>query len=146
MNHWKARQRETDQRWDYTCREGQGRVYATGYCGGYREFDPSFFPDAERLNAEMEPFREKYHTDGHATEAEAIECYRQYQLDRQLKFNRWTHEALPGTLHICDHNGCTEYTPHQASIGGYHVWHLCPEHLNRETVDALYTVGESFGS
>lgn len=37
MNYYKARQRESDGRWDYTC-QNDGRVWSVGYCRKYKEW------------------------------------------------------------------------------------------------------------
>lgn len=149
MRYYDARQREHDGRWDYTCRHDD-RIYPVGYCAGFRPYKADDVvvrseEHARELNAELEPFREKYHTDGHATPEEARACYREYLLDQRLRFVRWEHttpsgeEVLPGTLSLCNADGCTEYTPHYAAIRGtMESWYLCDDHLDRETVEALY--------
>ena len=82
-----------DGRWDYTCTNGAG-TFPLGYCSGYRELLDSgvikgMFTQAmlDRENARTAPFQEKYHTTGHATAAEATNCYRQHQLDQHLEFD-----------------------------------------------------------
>lgn len=61
MNYYDARQRKSDNRWDYTCMNGD-RVWPVGYCGD--------------------------HKDGHETAVGAQECYKQYLLDRHLKLDQ----------------------------------------------------------
>lgn len=151
MNHDAARKREKDGRWDYTRLTGQGRIYPIGYCAGWS--DPREWTKVlpvemrEQEYTRLAPFEGHYHTDGHATAEEARECYKRFLLDTKLGFNRWEHDTLPGALHICEEPACTEYTAHQASIGGHMLlWHLCEAHLTREVVEGLLVVGESFHS
>lgn len=138
MRHLCARQRESDKRWDFTS-GGRKGAYPVGYCAGYREFtaDDLAVHDqghADRLNAEQEPFREKYHTDGHATKEKACACYREYLLDMRLQLRR---RVDPDALRRCEAEGCDEWTGHYAQVGSAQMWHLCDEHLNRDTVDEL---------
>src|SRR5512134_1548152 len=82
-----ALQRESDKRWDFTSSTGSTKAHPIGYCAGWRDVpSPEVAADldarlgagfAERLAAEIEEKRQhqgKYHTDGHATAAEADAC------------------------------------------------------------------------
>lgn len=137
-----------DGRWDFTSSTGSSAPYPLGYCAGWREAPTGEEADklrsstgqwlVDKLASDIEerrPFADRYHTEGHATAAEADECYRQYQLDHELEF----HEAPtePGTLHRCQGHGCREYTAGVAFYGQHQHFYLCDVHRNRETVEAL---------
>lgn len=154
MNYYGPRQRETNGRWDYTNRNDD-RIYPVGYCAGWREHSPDVLGEAvaARLNADIEPFRDKYHKDGHPTADDACACYRDYLLDQHLRLVRWDHtvngELLrPGTLELCHADGCTEYTAHHATISKVlERWPLCDEHLSREEVEKLFgSIGSRIAS
>src|SRR5688572_23248514 len=87
MNYYAARQRLKDQRWDYTLND---RPY--GYCREY--VDPDQYPESireymtENEVQKTRAFQHKYHRDGHATEQEACDCYKEYMLDHHLQLDR----------------------------------------------------------
>lgn len=142
MNWYCARQRESDGRWDYTNRNSTG-TYALGYCAGWRELDhehlgkifgvdrlPWFEQDLEKRRAHQG----KYHADGHATAGEADACYRQYQLDNELRLH--DPPADPDALHKCA--VCGTFTAGMAEIGEHWHRHLCDAHRTREAVAGLF--------
>jgi hypothetical protein len=166
MNYYQPRQREGSKRWDYTCKN-DGRIWPVGYCVGYerakltpqgaetiglRFYGGKDGESAEevcaRWNAEhIDPLREKYHDDGHATEEEARLCHRNYELDTHLKFFLDRDDA--DEMHRCEApSGCKEFTSGLAAItgGGGSQWHLCISHRNRETVEQLYQPHDSISS
>lgn len=83
--------------------------------------------------------KDKYHEDGHATEKEACECFKQYQLDHHLRFSKQLNQQ-----HKC--KICEEYTEGLAYVGEYECFSLCEKHQNRESVEQIYQVGESWQS
>jgi hypothetical protein len=101
--------------------------------------------------AEHERFKGKYHAGRHKTAVEAVNCHREYELDRLRFFDEKDLPNKPDTLHKCQAEGCEEYTVSFADIPPSRHWLLCSKHLNRKTVEVLfplYTDGEaeSFGS
>ena len=141
MNHYKARQRETDGRWDYTSGNPREGVHPVGYCRAWKPQDPNaswMLPgEAEQENAEMAPFVHKFHTDGHATSEEACDCYREYLLDHRLRLH--DPPLDPSTLNKCV--VCGAYTAGLAELNFEHWW-LCDEHRNRTEVEKLVPKGE----
>lgn len=139
MNYLSARQRQSDEKWDYTY---NGAPY--GYCREY--FDPDNYKTWIREHmtpAEVEKirsFEDKYHTHGHDTKEEACQCYKEYMLDHRLR--------LDGKDNSCQRKceKCGEWTQGFAEVGCYQLWFLCDEHRNREVVSELYKVGESWES
>jgi hypothetical protein len=139
MNHFKARQRDTDMRWDYTCMN-DGVVWPMGYCCEFREPNDDLFEWPEWEKRLMRANKDKFHNNGHATAEEASKCYKSHQLDFRLRLDGVTHK----TQHPCEI--CQEWTQKTASVGAWHQWHLCDKHLNRESVEELFYVGESWSS
>lgn len=142
--------KRVDGRWDYTSSTGSSDPYPLGYCAGWKE--PPTGEEAARLNArfgsdfvesltyEIEAVRSHqhlFHGEGHATAAEAIACYRGYQLDHELELLGPDPEAR--TLHRCQGPDCREYTSGCAILGhGYsRNFYLCDAHRNRETLEGL---------
>lgn len=146
MNHWKARQRESDGRWDYTSHNDRSGTHAVGYCHAYRPYDETdtYLPQAMRdaLNEKEQEFIHKYHTDGHATAEEACQCRKQYDLDHHLHLCPEVDD--PDTLHRC--LVCREFCSGHAIVGHHDVYQLCPAHCTRAEVEKLYRVGEHWGS
>jgi hypothetical protein len=143
MNHYKARQREIDQRWDYTSGNPREGIHPVGYCHRYRPFSVErcawmTAEMCEQENAKEAPFVAKYHTDGHATEEEACECYRTYLLDQRLRL--WDPPPDPDTLNKCV--VCGVYTAGMAELQMQHWW-LCDEHRNRVEIEKLVPHGKS---
>lgn len=125
MNYYKPRQRES-LKWDYTCMN-DGRVWAVGYCAGNYDHTPDEAP---------------YHDDGHDTVEEACECYKRYQLDNHLDLDG----QMQGQKRKCAVEGCEEWTQGIVTIEGWQRFVLCDEHRTRETVEKLYSVGETWSS
>lgn len=144
-----ALQKESTKRWDFTSSTGSSGAYPLGYCAGWKE--PPEGEEAQQLDARLgagfskrlaediekkRPFKDKYHTEGHATEAEACACYREYELDHELEFHDLP-RAKADTLHRCEGPGCEEFTAGIGSLGQHRFFHLCPAHQNRATVEQL---------
>jgi hypothetical protein len=139
----------TDGRWDFTSSTGSTKPHPLGYCAGWKEppmgeeskrlegqFGDGF---VKRLTADIEAKRQhqaKYHSDGHATEREACDCFRQYELDNELEFRTMPKEQAE-TLHKCQAPECGEFTAGLASLGQYRHFYLCDAHRNRDVVEAL---------
>lgn len=89
--------------------------------------------------AKLEPFRDKYHTDGHETKEEAYVCYTEYLLDQRLR------------LDLTDSNQqekcvvCEEWTQGRAEVD-HRMFVLCDEHRTKEEITKLFKCGDSFGS
>ena len=146
MNFLKPRQRQSDQRWDYTCaNDNQKSCYAIGYCAPYRPWTDE---QRERIGgyitdemvAASEATAHKHHEDGHATPEEACECYKQYLLDHETHYEG--HKQEPWSP--CDI--CQKRTPNAVMVSGWTKAHLCDEHRNRECLEQVLKVGESMGS
>lgn len=146
MNFLKPRQRQSDKRWDYTsANDNQKTCYAIGYCAPYRHWTDE---QRERLGgyitdemvAESEATKHKHHEDGHATAEEACECYKQYLLDHETSYDG--HKQEPWSP--CDI--CQKRTPSVVMVSGWPKAHLCDEHRNRECLEKVLKVGESWGS
>jgi len=90
MNYYQPRQRKADGRRDYTAMN-DGMVRPVGYCHAYHPIPdeiPYMTPEMVRRENDREAaFAHKYHDDGHATEAEARACYKEYLLDHKLELN-----------------------------------------------------------
>lgn len=128
-------------------------IHAIGYCRSWPWDDVSSRLIAMTISpegmAEKRSFMAKYHTNGHDTKEEACECYRQYKLDNHLRFFSQKDTAhRHRTLYACQAtSGCSEYTASYASIGGScQYWILCDVHRNRENVEKLFNVDESWHS
>lgn len=138
MQYKAAQQRKADGRWDYTSGGAP-----TGYC--HAPNDPAEY---ERLGIHVsehelqlwEQFKDKYHTDGHATADEACECYKQFLLDNRLHLDN-KQENQQSRCQVCK-----EFTQGLATVGPYRMFILCDEHRTRETVTELLKVGESWES
>ena len=135
---YQPRQRESDKRWDYTISsDEEGWAHPAGYCHEYKELSSSLgFPPetAEKHNMSIRPFRDKFHGSGHATAEEAVLCYRQYQLDHELKFYCQPQEEVD-RLERCTF--CREFTAGYAFLGNIHNWPLCIKHQTREIVEGI---------
>lgn len=154
MNFRKAREVQVDGKgineWNYTNHNDNQKItYAIGYCAKYIEpvlhKDGGFF--TEEQAEEYKKRKDKYHGGkyNHATPEEACACYKQYMLDTTLKF--WKKPLEEADTHYkCVIEGCKEMTASMASVGAYDNYHLCEDHLNREEVGKLFSIGESFGS
>lgn len=138
MNYFGPRQRESDNRWDYTCRNDNW-IYPTGYCHKFIPLNGGLMHVSEEQVVEHERFRDKYHTTGHDTPDEACECYKQYMIDQRFHIGKFE-----DSQHKCQ--VCGEWTQQYIQIGGYQTFDLCDKHANREEVEKLFTVWTSMES
>ena len=138
MQHLKARQRQHDKRWDYTS-EWQNIIHPIGYCHAWKDPDAWNLPMSEDQKQEYRQFSDKYHTDGHETAVEACECYKQYLLDHTVR-----HSDDMDTLLKC--KICHDWTHHRVHVDRFMSFILCKKHANRETLEKLVKVGESWES
>jgi hypothetical protein len=136
--YYQVRQRQDNRRFDMTVSsDDEGWCHPIGYCAGWREYSAENYPSAkEYLLSEIQrdlekrrPFQAKYHDGGHETREEADACYRDYELDQELRFY-----DLDDEQHKCAL--CGAWTQKVAELGQFHrYFHLCPEHANREGVE-----------
>ena len=144
MNYYKARQRQSDGKWDYTCgHDGGGMypVYPIGYCTALPNItDASIYPFSPE---EIQLFQEnvsKFHTSGHNTPEEACECYKQYCLDFHSRFGIEDNHVQKKC------KVCGEWTTLYALVDSS-VFQLCEKHNNRDEVEKLFkTPGEIWSS
>jgi len=136
-------QKQSNGRWDYTVSsDEEGWAHATGYCTGWRDPDETdaYFAKQGMGEVKVRPevreklhrFREKFHSDGHATAAEAEACYREYELDFELRFSE-----DKDVLKRC--GVCEEFTTGRASLGQFGHYAACPKHQTREDVQEIRT-------
>ncbi len=144
MNYYGPRQRESDKRWDYTCRN-DGHIWPVGYCRKYEEwwvrFEEQFGhrPNQDEIDRCIAN-QHKYHSEGHATDDEACACYREYLLDHHLRLGLECSDAQ----YKC--KVCGAWTSLYAEVDMRH-WTLCEQHNNREEVEKLFgKVGEIWSS
>jgi hypothetical protein len=112
---YSPKQRQSDRRWNMTCgSDDEGWTHPIGYCAGWHVED------------------HRFHTDGHATSAEASACWDAYVLDTELTFR-----SHPSAQHQCQ--VCDAWTQGVAHLGREFLreFHLCPEHQTRDHVKAL---------
>ncbi len=137
MNTYQVLERDADHRFDMT-RTNDGHAAPCGYCHAYKPIaEDAAWATKEMItqwNAQEAPFASKYHDDGHASKAEAAECYRLYLLDHQLQLGRKTE----GVQHHC--LICGEWTEGVARLD-MESWPLCEEHNNRVEVEKLFNLG-----
>jgi len=143
---YQALQRQSDKRWDMTVSsDEEGWAHAEGYCAGWRG-DPDeaekerlnkMFGEgfSDRLQADWDAkreFKDKFHTDGHATSAEAYDCYRQYELDCELRF--WESKSEQRKCQVCE-----TWTTHRAELGHgcSREFIVCPEHSTKDQIKTL---------
>ena len=123
------KQRVSNSRWDSTVSsDEEGWTHPTGYCAGLREVEGE---DPDRTAKKLE-LKDKFHSDGHATAEEAMECQLQYDLD----FEVCTRGAM-GVQHKCAADGCEEWTNLQTRVGEFHQFWLCNEHTKRDELEKL---------
>jgi hypothetical protein len=149
MNYSAARQHQAEHTWAY-CTNG----YPVGYCHPFEEwsderiervFGKNGRDEYESYMADMRRFAHKHHDGGHRTASEACNCYKEFLLDHNLVFRDDQKNA--NALYRCQAEGCENYSSGSGSLTGhYEHWTLCPEHRNRETVEKILTVGESWFS
>lgn len=126
MRHYVAKQRVSDGRWDYTC--GSSPV---GYCCNERL--------AEVFKGEGLWIEGKHHVDAHATREEAEACYKAYLLDTRTR-----ESAMKDQMGRC--RVCGEFTTGLMCVGAYQLYILCDAHRNREALESLVVVGQSWES
>ncbi len=121
----------------------EGWAHAQGYCAGWRG-DPDeaekqrltnlFGTDfVERLKKEWDvylPFKDKFHTDGHATSEEASACWDQYELDTQVR--RYKSDQHQNRCEVCK-----EWTPNITELGEFKRYHLCDTHDTKEALQKV---------
>lgn len=137
MTTWyRARQRQSDGRWDYTSSNTSNTwCHAEGYCRGWTEYTEDELREtdarlgegfSERLIAERDrnlAYKERFHKNGHATQEEAVACYRDYVFDCERR-----EYVSDDTQKPCME--CQAWTPNVIEIGRpFGIWlHLCDEH------------------
>lgn len=134
MNYYAARQRQSDQRWDYTIRNNTN-ISPIGYCEPYRwigEFFDKFGLTNHYMIDVIRSYEHKHHNCGHNTKKEAEECYREYLLDQHLQLNK----NYVDTQHKCV--VCCQWTSLYAEID-MSSWNLCLGHNNRTEVEKLFS-------
>jgi anaerobic ribonucleoside-triphosphate reductase len=113
MNLYCARQHQETQKWKYVM-FNDNKCYLVGYCATDK-------------------------CEGHNTEKEACEHYRQYLLDTRLRYFTENNEQRKCKV-------CGEWTQGRATID-MEIFDLCPTHQTREVVETLYgKVGECWSS
>ncbi len=146
MNYLQVSQRKYDSRFDFTSRN-DGRIRPVGFCVGWTEFSAPPVGQFEWMALEhrkqveaMLPLKGRFHDDGHATRAEAVECYRQYLLATSVRLERRERPAQEGQCEAVIEPGtcCAAWTRHQAHVDGTWRAFLCEVHLTAEVVAALY--------
>ncbi|HNC58756.1 MAG TPA: hypothetical protein PLP33_25240 [Leptospiraceae bacterium] len=130
MNYYCARQRE-NKKWDFT-RNG----VATGYCRPFKEWAEE---DAAKFGVGLDhpqivkatEFRHKHHTDGHETKEQAQQCFREYVLDQEVRFNH----KDSGSMSKC--RICGEFTQLYVTSDTVLIT-LCEKHHNQESLETVY--------
>jgi hypothetical protein len=89
--------------------------------------------------------------EGHATSAEACECYRSYLVDRAMEHitgqPTLADDGSARELVRCEHEGCGALLTGHISLAGYRSAALCVDHRSREDVERVIgPVGESWES
>lgn len=105
MNYDQPRQHK-DGGWHYTTFNRRIGTFPIGYCRDHRP---------------------------HATEDEARRCYRDYELNEDLRL-----DGTLGDWNPCEYPECETLTNRNASIGGWSRWRLCDEHRTKEYCAELY--------
>lgn len=140
MNHLAARQRDKDKRWDYTCKTSHGLIYPIGYCMPYNIIDPdkegSTLIASEEYKQKVRDNKDLYHSDGHETEEEAQQCYKNYLLDEARYNSHMIDQMLRCEI-------CREFTDLVVHVDN-RTFILCEEHNNREGLNSVLNVGESW--
>lgn len=133
MNHYSARRRAVDERWDFTCKNN-GDIWPVGYCCKYRPIvsgDIAFEYTSDAERAKYDSFAHKYHTGGHDTPEAAAQCYKEYLLDHHLRLR----VVNPDAQHKCQ--VCGGWTQEYAEVD-MRTFDLCPAHNTREEVEKLF--------
>lgn len=133
MNYYAARQRQSDSRWDFTCRNDD-RIWPVGYCGGWAEWtdaDEARIPGLQRAQEKLLPFKPHFHEDGHETAEQACGCYRRYLLDTRTRYDL----SHPEYQRKCAK--CGAWTEAAAEVD-HTIFDLCDEHRTREVLEELF--------
>ncbi len=124
------------KRWDFTVSsDDEGWCHATGYCSGFTHPDEVDRQSEERGWGKMRQeerektllHQAKFHTDGHATAAEANACHEEYELDFELRFGENPDEMLKCAV-------CGDFTTGRVSLGEFRRYVMCTAHHTREEV------------
>lgn len=149
MNYEQARQR-IDGRWEWTCKN-DGQIWPTGYCQEFTLYKeicrrqlvwPKYYEiwELERVGLSANPnetelhdkFKDKYHSDGHATKEEAERCHYEYILDNEIREFTSTNERH------CRYPDCEEWTEKGFQISSFNMIRLCDQHRNRTGIKTVY--------
>ena len=137
MRYYAAKQREGNKRWDYTCSLDES-CWSVGYCAGWDEdsktTDPDMIELIERELEKLRPFQDKFHTNGHETKAEALDCYRDYLINHRITW--FTDDSVKRR---CDANECQNWTHNYAEANG-RILKLCDKHRNKETLREVFSL------
>jgi hypothetical protein len=142
MNYYAARQRQTDKKWDFTCRNDD-YIRPVGYCDKYQEWWLDFHKWGFHVNEHekqlYQAHEHQHHTDGHTTADEARECYRRYLLDQRvrlgMRFEQQSHCQV-----------CGEWTDMYAEVD-HTPFTLCKKHNTQKQLELLFkTPGEIWSS
>jgi hypothetical protein len=142
MNHYLARQRSSDLRWEFSSANRREGTHPVGYCVG-REFIRRMLADPvmpisadERARYEAAVAAGLYHEDGHGTAEEAAACYHRYLLDTRLRLDVGRRSAH--TKHQCEARNellerCPEFTDVITAFDQQPLF-FCDAHRTREEV------------
>lgn len=142
--------------------DNQKVTHPVGYCGRsilatakiVEEDDTLFLvndsgfkiPTSQENIDKHKKFKDKHHhPEGHNTPEEACECYKEYQMDNNLSFVK-VELGNADTHRKCEVERCNIMTASYAMINSIQRWDICIGHLNKEEVEKLYKVVNSFGS
>lgn len=143
MNYYKARQRKSDGRWDFSC-SNDDVIFPVGYCHEFAELDKdpivgkTFSAERKRI---LYAHQSKYHTDGHATEEEACACYKSYLIDNSFQLYADTEN-----LRKCQVCGAWTQSRVNIGFGVQQTFTLCPEHATPEKVATMFDIWEFWSS
>lgn len=160
MNYRQAMKRKNG-RWDYT-NKNSDIVIPIGFCVSWDEYTRLITrgcgimyggseqgkEEARKQIAEIEPFKDKFHDNGHATEKEACECYRQYLLLTKTRY----HKKPLNDAERPQHQECVECREWSQSVieigtGIGHRLPVCEKHCTPEIAQKYFPeVGWSVSS
>jgi hypothetical protein len=125
-------------------------IRPAGFCAGWQEWSEE---EAKRCGLPFEvirreieerlPFKDKYHTHGHATKVEAERCYYEYELSdlRQGTCHEDEQHRCGADVQISEwfRQRCERFTKYYLGLrhGGIQIF-LCDEHRNAETFGKIY--------
>lgn len=135
MNYEQARERKADGRWDWTNMR-DGLIWATDYCAGFKPYAEICaalgMPNSPKAAERHDRYKDKYHTDGHATREEAERCHYDYQIDHAREF-----KIGPDTQRKCAYPDCEAWTQNGLQIGNYELYLLCDGHRDRDGLERV---------